>query len=141
MNHIIKNLVAEARKHGCTVDPDVTDGNPYSVKITTPNALFDDAKGKFEFLITNANCENTQMCYGYYILPCGGQFCCGNDSYNTNLGYEELINQMHIDSGTCDHCHEYFGADKLHGVAFANKACDNCVDALRAKLETPGWCD
>lgn len=26
-------------------------------------------------------------------------------------------------------------------VAFANRACRDCEPALRAKLETPGWCD
>ena len=26
-------------------------------------------------------------------------------------------------------------------VAFANRACEKCAPALRAKLETPGWCN
>lgn len=35
------------------------------------------------------------------------------------------------------------GADnvKTVRVAFANRACEKCAPALRAKLETPGWCD
>lgn len=140
MNETVRRVIDEARRHGCNIVPEDPGRDAYSVKITTPGRLYDDASGRFEILITNANHDDTTTCCGYYEHP---SLCCfGCDSrFDLNDGYQRLIDGIHIASGTCDRCHRYFGADALHGVAFANKACDGCVDALRAKLETPGWCD
>jgi hypothetical protein len=40
---------------------------------------------------------------------------------------------------TCDNCGKV--ADHMNHVAFANKACDECVTGMRAKMERPGWAD
>lgn len=38
---------------------------------------------------------------------------------------------------TCDNCGKV--VEHLNHVAFANKACDNCVAPMKAKFERPGW--
>lgn len=40
-------------------------------------------------------------------------------------------------ANTCDNCGKV--VEHLNHVAFANKACDDCVGPMRAKLERPGW--
>lgn len=40
---------------------------------------------------------------------------------------------------TCDNCGKV--ADHVNHVAFANKACDECVTGMRKKMERPGWAD
>lgn len=140
MNETILRVIDEARKHGGEIATDKPGRDAHSIKIMSPKRLYDDASGRFEILVTNADDDDTTTCHGYYEHPRLGCFGCG-DRFDLNDGYQRLIDEIHAASGTCDRCHRYFGADALHGVAFANKACDGCVDALRAKLETPGWCD
>lgn len=38
---------------------------------------------------------------------------------------------------TCDECGKV--VERVHHVAFANKACDVCVAGMRAVAERPGW--
>lgn len=43
---------------------------------------------------------------------------------------------------TCPECgNEYESKAVMRRVAFANRCCANCYGALKAKLETRGWCD
>lgn len=42
-------------------------------------------------------------------------------------------------SHTCDNCGKV--VDHLNHVAFANKACDDCVRPMKAKMERHGWAD
>lgn len=49
--------------------------------------------------------------------------------------YEDLIDT----AGTCDKCGRNVGARNLKPVAFANAACSECYEGMKAERETPGW--
>lgn len=139
MRSAILNLISEAKKHGCDVIIDEQGPNPpFSIEIMTPERLYDDASGRFKILITNPNDDKRTNFIGYYLIHNHVLFGHSAD-FKMNDSYQDLIDKIHIACGTCDRCHKYFGADSLHKVAFANKACDDCVTPLRARLETPGW--
>lgn len=53
--------------------------------------------------------------------------------------YGEFEDWLHERAGVCPECGRYVGADNLNGVSFAGTACDDCIDAARAKYEYPGW--
>lgn len=49
--------------------------------------------------------------------------------------YEDLIET----AGTCDNCKRNVGVKNLKPVAFANAACSECYESMKAERETPGW--
>lgn len=47
--------------------------------------------------------------------------------------------RLREDSLRCDKCGTL--VDRVHHVGFANKACADCLPAMREKMEYPGWAD
>lgn len=60
-----------------------------------------------------------------------------------DVSLEQVLEQglseefWHAISHTCDNCGKV--VEHLNHVAFANKACDECVGPMRKKMERPGW--
>lgn len=48
-------------------------------------------------------------------------------------------NHLKESSMRCDGCGKL--VEKVHPVAFANKACSECLPNMRREMEKPGWCD
>lgn len=109
-----------------------------ATQITTPDGLFDDASGNF--LLHLYENDTIRMVATWYVRK-ESNVEHGTGYYDPDLGFNGIIEATHHVAGRCDECGKYVGADNLHSVGFANAACDECIDAMRARLEYPGWAD
>jgi hypothetical protein len=135
MNAKFAAFVQDAINHGCEQQEQNGPGFEY----LTPCGLFPDARGRFIIQILNPNVQGNVTVFGYYMNPDGVQFNCG--MFDARDGYANVLEQMHVASGTCNACGTYVGPDNMERYSFAGKACHDCVAAMREKYETTGWYD
>ena len=91
----------------------------------------------------SVGCSGEFLIAGYTHASLHGWYCRGNSQRGFKVdvasGFDLAI--FEHAAGTCDACGEYFGADNIHVVGFANGACERHLESMRRKLEYPGWCD
>lgn len=94
--------------------------------------------GKFIFGMYNLNNKVTPMSTWYEY---NGYTQIGLKEFDLEdqVNLKDVIKELDIQINRCPFCGKLVGIDNMNHVAFADYACDNCVDRAREQLETPGW--